>query len=183
MKRLVIAVLFAAACGSSPPPAPATPPPPADTGSAAATSGVLGLGEIMVKSGDTEVLAVHASGQIEIKDGASWKPIGTLSSDGKMVTADGKTGQLGADGVFTTPEGPVPFKLDGTALVSGTARITIENGKLVGGDDAASSVTITGADTDGTKRTTLLLMGLLETAQHAEASTPAEVKAPPQPKK
>jgi len=179
MKLLVIAVLFAAGCGSSPPPEPAPPPPPATTGSAAASSGVLGIGEIVVKNGNEEMLAVHANGKVEIKDGASWKPIGTLSSDGKMVTADGKTGQLGADGVFMTPQGPVPFKLDGATLVTGQTKITIENGKIVGGNDASNGVTIIGADTDGTKRTALLLMGLLMVSQQADETPPAAVSAPP----
>jgi hypothetical protein len=159
MKALAIVIVLAAACGS-------------------ASTGLLGIGEIVVKDGNNEMLAVHANGQIQINEGGSWKPIGTLSSDGKMITADGKTGQLQADGTFMTPEGPVPFKLDGSTLVAGATRLTIENGKLVGGNDTSNDVSIVGAETDGTKRTTLLLIGLLMSAQHAE-STPPTVTAPP----
>jgi hypothetical protein len=171
MKRVLVVFLLAAACGSSPPPT-TTPPPPPPTSAGSASSGMLGLGEIVVKDGAQEMLAVHPNGQVQINDGGTWKPIATLSTDGKMVTADGKAGQLQADGTFVTPEGPVPFKLDGPALVAGSTRLTIENGKLVGGNDTAKSVTITGAETDGTKRTTLLIIGLLMTAQRAEATPP-----------
>jgi hypothetical protein len=171
MKRILVLVL-AAACGSSPPPAqPATPPPPIEAATPAST-GLLGIGEISVKESGKDMLAVHADGNVQIYD-KTWKPIGKLSADGKLVTTDNKVGQLQPDGSFTTPEGAAPFKLDGAALVLGKTRITIENGKLVGGDDSSKDVTITGADNDGTKRTTLLLLGLLVASQPVETTTPA----------
>ena len=178
MKRALVVFLFAAACGSSPA-QQTTPPPPPTTATPAAATGVLGLGEILVKDGGQDMLAVHANGQVQINDGGTWKPIGTLSTDGKMVTADGKTGQLQADGTFMTPEGPVPFKLDGPALVAGSTKLTIENGKLVGGNDSAKSVSITGADTDGTKRTTLLIIGLLMASQQASDTPQGSAVSPP----
>ncbi len=177
MKRILVLVL-AAACGSSPPPpsSNAATPPVAPT---PASTGLLGVAEISVKEAGKDLLAVHADGNVQIYDNA-WKPIGKLSADGKLVTVDNKIGQLQADGSFTTPEGPAPFKLDGAALVAGTTRITIENGKLVGGDDSTKDVTITGADNDGTKRTTLLLLGLLVASQPANATAPtATTTAPP----
>lgn len=179
MKRLAIIAVLAAACGSSPPPEVTPPPPPATTGSAVTSTTVLGLGEITIKAGDKDVLAVHANGQVQIFDGGSWKPIGTLSTDGRMVTSDGKTGQLQADGTFMTPEGPVPFKLDGAALVAGKTRLTIENGKLLGGNDDAKALSITGAETDATKRTALLLLGLLQAGQQEAPATGSAVSAPP----
>jgi len=86
------------------------------------------------------------------------------------VTADGQTGQLQADGTFTTPDGPAPFKLDGAALVAGPTHISIENGKIVGGKEP-DTIVITGADTDATKRTTLLLLGLVVFSQESQAPT------------
>jgi|HubBroStandDraft_6_1064221.scaffolds.fasta_scaffold139811_4 hypothetical protein len=168
MKHILVLVL-AAACGSSPPPAQPTPLPTTETATPAST-GLLGVAEISVKEAGKDLLAVHADGNVQIFDNA-WKPIGKLSADGKLVTVDNKVGQLQADGSFTTPEGPAPFKLDGAALVAGKTRITIENGKLVGGDDSTKDVTITGADNDGTKRTTLLLLGLLVASQPEAAGS------------
>src|SRR6185312_5750014 len=130
MKRLAILVL-AAACGSSNP-APAAPPaaPPATT--APASTGLLGIGEIAIKDNGKDVLVVHANGDIQFADEGGWKSIGKIDASGKMVATDNEAGQLQADGSFTTPEGPAPFKLDGAALVAGGKRVTIENGKLVG---------------------------------------------------
>ena len=179
MKRRLAILVFAAACGSSSP----APVDPATAGSAAPTAvaaqaaGVLGIAEITVKESGKDMMAVHANGDVQINDTSGWKTIGKLETNGKLTTADGKTGQLGPDGVFTTPEGPAPFKIDGAALVAGNTRITIENGKIVGGDDAAKSVDIVGANDDATKRTTLLLLGLLLTGQEA-SSGPASATAP-----
>src|ERR1700761_4033210 len=157
MKRLAIFV-FAAACGSSSP-APVAPAPTAGSATTAAAAGtdpkcappaspgVLGIAEIAVRDGGKDMIAVHANGDVQINDGG-WKTIGKLDSTGKLVTADNQTGQLGADGTFTTPEGPAPFKLDGTVLVAGGQHITIENGKIVGGNDSAKTVEIVCANED-----------------------------------
>jgi hypothetical protein len=177
MKRILVLVL-AAACGSSSPPAQPTTPPPTEVATPAST-GLLGIGEITVKESGKDMLAVHANGDVQIFDQNAWKPIGKLSADGKLVTSDGKVGQLQADGSFTTPEGPAPFKLDGAALVAGGTRLTIDGGKLVGGNDSANAIAITGADNDGTKRTTLLLLGLLLSSQpEPTAATGSAVSAP-----
>src|SRR5271169_2727284 len=106
MKRILVLVL-AAACGSSPPPPPSNTVTPTASPTPAST-GLLGIGEIAVKESGKDMLAVHADGNVQIYDNNAWKPIGKLSADGKLVTADGQTGQLQPDGSFTTPEGPVP---------------------------------------------------------------------------
>jgi hypothetical protein len=191
MKRVAI-IAFAAACGSS---SPAPVSPTAASGSAVATTaaacappaqpGLLGITDIKVKDGGKDMMAVKANGDIQIND-SGWKTIGKLDPSGKFVTADGQTGQLGADGSFTTPEGPAPFKLDGAALVANGQRITIENGKIVGGNDTAKTVEIECANDDSTKRTTLLILGLLlsapsEGAAPAATATPAATTPSPAP--
>ncbi len=193
MKRVAI-IAFAAACGSS---SPAPVAPTAANGSAVATTtaacappaqpGLLGITDIRVKDGGKDMMAVKANGDIQIND-SGWKTIGKLDTTGKFVTADGQTGQLGADGSFTTPEGPAPFKLDGAALIANGQRITIENGKIVGGNDTAKTVEIECANDDSTKRTTLLILGLLlsaptESATPAATETPAATPPSPAPKK
>jgi hypothetical protein len=187
MKRVAILV-FAAACGSS---SPAPVAPTAGAGSAAiaqptaacappAQPGLLGITDITVKDNGKDMMAIKANGDVQIND-TGWKTIGTLDPSGKFVTADHQTGQLGADGTFSTPEGPAPFKLDGAALVANGQRITIENGKLVGGNDTAKTVEIVCANDDSTKRTALLILGLLLSAQPTPA--PAATSIPPAPTK
>jgi hypothetical protein len=183
MKRVAI-IAFAAACGSSSP----APVAPSNAGSAVAAAtpactpptqpGLLGITDITVKGEGKDMMAVKANGDVQVNDGG-WKTIGKLDSSGKFVTVDGQTGQLGADGTFSTPEGPAPFKLDGAALVASGQRITIENGKIVGGNDTAK-VEIECANDDSTKRTALLILGLLVSAQQSESATPA-TGTPPSP--
>lgn len=178
-RTLVLALAMAACGGSSSTPAETpTSPQPAATAPSASGS-VLGIGEIKVKDGDKDVFAVHANGDIQFFVQNEWKTIGKVSADGKFVTADGQTGQLQPDGSFTTPDGPAPFKLEGAALVAGPTRISIENGKIVGGKEP-DTIVITGADTDGTKRTTLLLLGLVVFSQEQQApAAGSAVSAPP----
>jgi hypothetical protein len=192
MKRVVI-LAFAAACGSS---SPAPVAPNAGAGSAVAQPtaacappaqpGLLGITDITVKDAGKDAMAVKANGDVQVNDGG-WKTIGKLDPTGKFVTADGQTGQLGADGTFSTPEGPAPFKLDGAALVASGQRITIENGKIVGGNDSAKTVEIVCANDDSTKRTALLILGLILSAQTSAAppatETPAATPPSPAPKK
>ncbi|HEY3805386.1 MAG TPA: hypothetical protein VGL61_22415 [Kofleriaceae bacterium] len=177
MKGLLIVALVAA-CGSSNP-TPAAPVAPAPTAAAPAAGGLLGLGEIAIKDSTSDVMRIHANGDVEFNDKGAWKPIAKLGADGKMTTSDNQSGQLQADGTFTTPEGPAPFKLDGNALVIADKRITIENGKIVGGNDSAASITVSGADNDGQKRTALLLLGLLMSPGNDASSAGSAVSAPP----
>ncbi|HEX4452021.1 MAG TPA: hypothetical protein VH143_14180 [Kofleriaceae bacterium] len=186
MKRVAI-IAFAAACGSS---SPAPVAPTAANGSAAVSTtaacapparpGVLGITDIMVKDGGKAMMAVKANGDVQIND-SGWKTIGKLDPSGKFVTADGQTGQLGSDGSFTTPEGAAPFKLDGAALVANGQRITIEDGKIVGGNDTAKTVEIECANDDSTKRTTLLILGLLLSAPTTPAATETPAATTPSP--
>jgi hypothetical protein len=175
MKRLLIALV--AACGSSNPP-PAAPAAAAPT-AAAPASGLLGLGEIAIKDGGTDVMQVHANGDVQFSDNGAWKSIAKIDATGKMTTSDNQSGQLQADGTFTTPEGPAPFKLDGSALVIADRRITIENGKIVGGNESAASITVTGADNDPQKRTALLLLGLMMSPGSEKTTAGSAVSAPP----
>ena len=180
MNRLCILVLALglAACGSPSTPAEAPVAPATAAPAPTAVGTLLGIGEIKVRDGDKDLFAIHANGDVQFFVENQWKTIGKVSADGKLVTADGQTGQLQANGGFTTPDGPAPFKLDGTALVAGDKRLTIENGKIVGGGDGANTVAIAGADSDGTKRTTLLLLGLLILSSQSEAGSAAPA-APP----
>lgn len=150
------------ACGHSSP-APMAPAKP----EVAATGSLLKLAEITFTDHDNPAIKVHADGGVEIMDdNKQWKPVGKLSTDGKFVVTDGSTGQLDADGTFKTPDGPAPFKLDGDALVAGDKRVTIDDkGSIVGGNPGADTIKITGATDVGTKRTALLILGVLLTSK------------------
>ena len=165
-----ITIIALAACAK--PNSPAAPLTKTLPEPVAPASG-LKLAEITVAYGGEVALKIHADGAIEARESdGSWKAVGKLSADGKFLVSDGSTGELEADGTFKTPQGPAPFKLDGDALVGGDKHITIDaNGSLVGAESGSDKIKITGATDTGTKRTALLILGLLLSGGSDSTST------------
>lgn len=77
---------------------------------------VLGAAKIFEKGEPDKALALAATGEITMEG----KPIGKLSSDGKMTTADGKVAlEVGADGVVSVEGKPM-----GLQLIEGGGKLT-----------------------------------------------------------
>jgi hypothetical protein len=180
MKKLLGYMVFAmVACGGSKPTTTTTTTTTTPettttttTEPASAAAPVLTLSELAFAEGDDVGIKLHADGVVEAKSmhseggkpaTASWKTFVTLTSDGKVMH-DGKVGgQLKADGSFELPDGSkAPFKIDGTALVAGDKKITIDDKGVVQGTNAgAKQLHVTGLTDDGSRRAALLIMGIM----------------------
>ena len=156
-KLLSLVVAIAAACGA-PAPRPASPAP------------AVALGELaLVDVGKQQGIAIHADGTVE-QHGVK---LGKVTADGKLVTLD--TGAvivaLAADGTVVGRDGAsVGSRIadDGT-LTTGTHTITIDaTGELVGGEPGAPRLQVQGATSAGLKRTALLVLVAVLTAQQPD---------------
>lgn len=134
---------------------------------------LLTIGELEFVEGANDVgIKLHADGKVETKgthsdasgSTTSWKTMGELTADGKVMR-DGKVlGTLNADGTFASADGKTaPWKIDGDTLVSGSRRVSIDaNGLLVGGNpDMKKELHIKGITDAGSRRAALLIMGLM----------------------
>ncbi len=157
-------VLALAACGGGSKKTE-TVPTGTGSGSAVVVAPRLEIAEISISDNGT-TLFVHGDGSVEAVDGDKRQPIGTLTSDGKLTTIEGEVAQLQEDGIFTTKDGPAPFKLVDEALVVGEAKFTIDaNGVIQGGKVDLTRVKLTGVTNRGTRRTALLMLGILTLSQ------------------
>jgi hypothetical protein len=78
---------------------------------------VLGAAKIFEKGEPDQALTLAATGEISMEG----KPIGKLSSDGKMTTAEGKLGlEVGADGIVSAEGKPI-----GLQLIEGGGKLTM----------------------------------------------------------
>jgi len=181
MKRLAIALLFAAACGSSkkPDPASAFGYGEKQAGSGVAATGVtLELGELkLVEVSNNKALSIHADGQIEYEGQSGVR----VTKDGTIVNDKGEVGfTLLADGSIKGPDNKVidvTLTPDGV-IKSGDKQISINaDGTLSGANPQAPQMRIEGATTPGLKRTAMFVLIALTTPEDA----PVE-NAPPAPK-
>lgn len=166
MRTILMAIaLTAAACGGGSK-KPATGPTGTGSGSAAVVAAPrLEIAEISIASNGT-TLFVHGDGSMEAVNGDQRQPLGTLTSDGKFTSIDGEVGQLQDDGSFVLKEGPAPFKLVDEKLVVGADSFTIDaNNVIQGGKVDLTRVKLTGVTNRGTRRTALLMLGMLTLAQ------------------
>jgi hypothetical protein len=158
------------------------------TTTTAPAGGVLGLAELKFYEGDEVGMKVHADGTIEIKNKSwkqgepakeEWQQLGTLTSDGKL-THDGQVvGQLDADGSFKGADGQVaPFKLDGETLVAGDKKISIGDKGEFQGINEGFALRVDGATDASTKRTALLLLGLISSSGPGKTETSGPTSVP-----
>jgi len=166
--RTFVLALALAACGGGSKSGDTTPapPPPADVREPPTTGAArLELGEISLLQ-DGRGLAVHANGGVEVVDGASRTPLGTLTADGLFTLPDGDAAQLQDDGTLMSKDGPAPFKLEDETLVVGAVRLTLDANSVVqGAPTDMSALKITGVNSRGTRRTALLLIGFMTLAK------------------
>jgi hypothetical protein len=145
------------------------------------TAAVVELAELQFFQGDDLGMKLHQNGHIEVKNmhseggkpaTESWQDIGSIGADGTL-THDGKThGMFKADGTFATAEGKtLPFHLDADTLVAGDKKITLDDkGVLQGGNPMPKPMRVEGATTPGLRRTALLVLALMLTAdEHHKA--------------
>jgi hypothetical protein len=144
------------------------------------TTAVVELAELQFFSGDELGMKLHLNGHLEVKNMHSeagktteaWQDVGSIGADGTL-THDGKThGMFKADGTFATADGKtLPFKLDADTLVAGDKKITLDDkGVLQGGNPMPKPMRVEGATTPGLRRTALLVLALMMTAEeHGEA--------------
>ena len=170
MKKLMASMVFGVvACGGGKASTTSTTPTTAPSG------GMLGIAELKFYEGDEVGMKLHADGSIEIKNKSwkqgepmkeEWKQLGSLSSDGKLSHDGQVVGQLDADGSFKAASGEAaPFKLDGETLVFGDRHVTIgDHGVFEGTNDSGKPLRVDGATDASTKRTALLLIGLISSA-------------------
>jgi len=148
------------ACGGS---APSTK----TDGTSASSGAALAIVELKFFVGDKMGMRLHTDGRLETivseGSGESWQDVATLSPDGTVTGKDGKTGRLQPDGTFAGSNGEVAhFKLDGDALVVGDQRITIrDDGTVAGAPEKLAKLRIEGATATQSRRTALLILGLL----------------------
>lgn len=161
MHKLAFALSLAlAACGGKSS-APATPEPPVTE--KAANLSNLELGEMkLVDIEKNEAILVHADGKIEM----GGQVLASVTADGKLrLQANGEDVMwLEADGSLKVAGGqplPITFGADGTVTADGETISIDDEGKIVGGKEAAP-LKVEGATTPGLKRTALfVLVGLL----------------------
>ena len=176
MKRIAIALLFAAACGSK---KPETTTPPTGSGSAVAATGVtLELGELkLVEVSNNKALSIHADGQIEYEGQTGVK----VTRDGTIVNDKGEIGfTLLADGAIKGPDGKVidvTLTPDGVIKSNGKEISISADGTLSGANPEAPQMRIEGATTPGLRRTAMFVLIALTTPE--EAPPPQNAPAAP----
>lgn len=175
MNHILAGALFVLiGCGGSKPTATTAPATTAATTApqAAAPSAVLTIVELAFYDGDDLGMKLAADGTVTAKatrneagkpESVTWRPVVKLASDGTVTAHDQLIGQLKPDGTFEKAGGgAAPFHLEGTALVAGDRRITIDDkGTLVGVMQRERPARVEGAKDDGSRRTALLLLGVL----------------------
>jgi hypothetical protein len=188
MKLHSIAFVLVAACGGGSKPAPKTPDTTAPATSASGS--MLTLAELKFYDKQGMRMQIHADGKIEMEakqegQPAAWTQVGTIGTDGSVTSKDGKAGQLQADGTFKTAEGQdAGFKLDGDTLEMGGKKVTLDaKGDLLvdGAPLPDKDLRIEGATDEKSRRTALLVVGLLMGSPGGESSPPPT--AAPAPKK
>jgi hypothetical protein len=153
-----------AACGgaSTPATAPARATAPA----------VLTITELKFYLGDDVGITVDADGTIRGKTTSSqngkstesWNVVAKLASDGSVTHEGRLLGRLKPDGVFEGPGAPpATFRIDGTTLVFGDRRFSIDDKGMFEGPRPAGSphLRIQGLTDDGSRRAALLVVALL----------------------
>jgi hypothetical protein len=179
MKKLLGCMVFAVvACGGS----KATTTTTANV--AANASGGIALKELSFYEGNDLGMKLHADGMVEVKGKHSasgqpttetWQHIAQLTTDGKVLHDGVVGGQLKADGTFEMSNGkPAAFHIEGAALVIGDKKVTIDDkGQLQGGNADAKPMRVDGVTDDASRRTALLMLGLMfgaeEHDEHSEA--------------
>ncbi len=176
---LLLVMLLACGGGKSTPPA-YPDPDPAGSASApkpAVAGSALALGELKFYQDNVLMMALHADGTLEAIDQYTAQPgmkkLATLTSDGKITLDNGGVFVVKPDGTVVqgdgsqrNNDGPNPsYTIDGDALVVAGQRIRIDDhGKLVtdgGPVEANKELRIEGANDPGTKRTALVLIGIV----------------------
>jgi hypothetical protein len=176
--RALVLALSLAACGGH------SPPTKSPTASTPTSGSALAIHDLNFFFKDELDMRLHADGRIEIltthsEGGKStektWEDLGVLHADGTLTVKDGKTGALQADGSFKGPEGQSSFKLTGEELVMADKHFTIDahGALLLDGKPGDLPLRVEGASDPASRRTALLLIGLLDDSPQAESSPPA----------
>jgi hypothetical protein len=173
-------VVALAACGGNKQSTATTTP---DT-TAKTDKAVVELAELQFFEGDEVGMKLHLNGHLEVKgmhskDGKTseeWQDVGSIGADGTLMH-DGKShGMFKADGTFATNDGKtLPFHLDADTLVAGDKKITLDDkGVLQGGNPMPKPMRVEGATTPGLRRTALLVLALMMTAEEHEGEAHEE---------
>ncbi len=178
MKTLSAAMLIAllASCGGG------KASTKTDTTAATAPGGakagaMLGIADLKFYEGDKLGAHLLADGSFQVEQGGQWTTVGTITADGKIIGKDGKGGQLQPDGTLKATDPKVQddpgFKLDAdTLVVQGEKgephRVTLDDKGMVVIDGKPEpsdkrALRVVGATDVGTRRTALLVIGMMVT--------------------
>lgn len=161
---VLVATTGLLACGGGTPPVVARPAPAA---AAATRPPTVELAELKFYAGGDLGMQLHADGHLVVKAQAQWVDIGSLAADGTIRAPDGTPrGHITRDGSLVGPSGrPAAFHLEGTTLVVGDKKLTIDDrGILQGGNLLQGQMRVEGATTPGLRRTALVLLASLMTS-------------------
>jgi hypothetical protein len=131
----------------------------------AAAAPTVELAELKFYAGNDLGMQLHADGHVLVMTEANWADIGRIATDGTITGPDGKArGHITADGSVVGPSGKAgPFHLEGTTLVIGDKRFSIDDKGMLQGS-AQAPMRIEGATTPGLKRTALVLLASIMTS-------------------